>query len=628
MLISRISGLIPLVFSGMAWLCTAAAADQPYSPGVGADYPKRLLWGDTHLHTSWSVDAWSFGNTVITPEDAFRFARGEQLIAHNRMPVKLKRPLDFLVVSDHAEYLGIISNIASGSTVLTGTTDGARWARLLAAGQDSQVTDEFVQVLLGQRRLDFGEAAYRSIWQSVAATADRMNQPGVFTAFSGFEWTSMPNGNNLHRVVIFADGADRVSRLLPLSAIDSDDPQALWAWMANYEQTTGGRVLAIPHNGNLSNGKMFEPLTAAGQPISAEYARKRARWEPLYEVTQVKGDAETHPLLSPDDAYADYETWDFGNTNLSEDKQPGMLRFEYARSALRLGLELQSRLGVNPFQFGLQGATDIHTGFSTADDNNFFGKFPDSEPGPKRLWNRMGEGHSNIEFWPNWRLAASGYTAVWARNNSRDAIFSAMQRREVYATTGPRIRLRYFAGWNFSGDDITRPDWVRHGYRHGVPMGAILRAPDESMPADAPTLLIMAAKDPEGANLARLQVIKGWLDGKNQSHERVYDVALGTGIPTRGSEPSSVDLSVPTWTNTLGSATLQTAWTDPDYDPRQRAFYYVRVIEIPTPRWSAYDAAYFKLKAPPLIPMIHQERVYGSPIWVEPAASGGREQGP
>jgi hypothetical protein len=418
-------------------------------------------------------------------------------------------------------------------------------------------------------------------------------------------------------VVIYKDGAELAGQLPPFSGQDSLDPRELWKALAAYEAQTGGEVMAIAHNGNLSNGMMFPDSSVDGKPINRAYAELRARWEPIYEVTQVKGDGESHPTLSPDDEFADFENWDWDNIGRSQKKEDWMLPHEYARGALKLGLAHEKTLSVNPFKFGLIGSTDGHNSISTTQEDNFFGKFPESQPGPARMENAMAAN----ALWQNWNIVASGYAAIWARENTRDALFNAMKRREVYATTGSRITVRFFGGWEYESDDLDQPTYLDVGYGKGVPMGGDLsQAPKNT----APTFMVVAGKDPDGANLDRVQVIKGWLGRDGTLAEQVYDVAwAGDRQPdaTTGKLPAvgtTVDLENASFDNSIGAADLAAVWTDPDFDPRERAFYYVRVLEIPRPRWTAYDARFFDLKPPDEIPMVIQDRAYTSPIWYTP----------
>ena len=463
--------------------------------------------------------------------------------------------------------------------------------------------------------------AVRSIWEGFVNTADTYDEPGRFTAMTGFEWTSSPRGDNLHRVVVFRDGADRTGRVLPFGTFDSEDPQDLWRYLANYESTTGGSAIAIPHNGNLSNGLMFAQTDFSGEAMTREYAEARMRWEPIIEATQIKGDGETHPLLSADDEFADFENWAVANLDGSSPKEEWMLKHEYARSALKLGLELGAQLGANPYKFGLSGASDSHTGLATTREENYFGKYQKTEPSPKRHDHEVIPADDPALRVMTSQEVASGLTAVWARENTREAIFDAMKRKEVYATTGTRIRVRVFAGWDFAADEVSRPDFIDQGYRRGVPMGGDLR---DAPRGAAPKFMIRALRDPDGANLDRVQIIKGWLDDDGETHERIYDVAVSDGrrigSDGRAREPvgNTVDIASATFTNTIGSALLSAHREDPDFDPSQHAFYYVRVLEIPTPRWTTYDAAFFGIDVPDTVPPTIQDRAYTSPIWYTP----------
>ncbi|TXS95172.1 DUF3604 domain-containing protein [Parahaliea aestuarii] len=583
-------------------------------------FPDQLLWGDTHLHTNLSGDAFMSGTREFTPEVAYRFARGETVTSSTGVKAALRDPLDFLVVADHAEFIGLFAAAADGEPWFMETELGKRWHEFLKRGDVTSPFAEFQQTIVGRDKDPVTESTKKTMWQSIADTADAFNEPGRFTALIGYEWSSSPDFSNLHRVVVYRDDAETAGQMRPFSAVDSQNPEDLWRFLADYEAETGGRVLAIAHNGNLSNGLMFAPENFEGNPLSADYASARNRWEPLYEVTQIKGDGEAHPTLSPDDGFADYETWDTGNFPAGEGggqpKEDWMLEYEYARPALKQGLLHEQNLGTNPFQFGLIGSTDAHTGLPAIAEDNFFGKFPESEPSDKRIG-------SNMEWltWPNSMLAASGLAAVWATDNSREAIFDAMKRREVYATTGPRIGVRLFGGWDFTPNDLIRPDYHRAGYIRGVPMGGKLSDPPQGA---SPRFMLVASKASRGANLDRIQVIKGWLDGAGEVHEKVYDVALSDGrvvdATTGEAQPvkNTVDVDSATYSNEFGAVQLATVWQDPDFNPQERAFYYARVLEIPTPRWTAYDASHFGTEAPVDAEMVTQERAYTSPIWYNP----------
>jgi hypothetical protein len=599
-----------------------------FSPFAGRNYPTEVFWGDTHLHTAMSMDAGAFG-ARLGPRDAYRFARGEEVTSSTGMQVKLSRPLDFLVVADHSDNMGFFPRLFAGDRGLLADPTGKRWYDLVQAGGQkgvqaaTEIIVAFSQGTFPPALQSFpGSGPYRSAWEATIEAAEMYNDPGNFTAFIGYEWTSNTGGNNLHRVVIYRDDRVRASLVEPYTTIKplgSDNPRDLWKWMEAYETKTSGRVLAIAHNGNLSNGIMF-PLADSftGEGIDADYAATRARWEPLYEVTQIKGDGETHPFLSPDDEFADYETWDKGNLDLSVKKQDSMLQYEYARSALGLGMQLEARLGVNPYKFGMIGSTDSHTGLATAEENNFFGKHSGSEPGPERWSHPMAETPGGR--YEGWSMVSSGWAAVWAEENTREAIFDAMMRKETYATTGSRIVVRFFGGWDFTAEDAENRLPAEIGYGKGAPMGADLgAAPD----GKAPSFLVAALKDPLSGNLDRIQIVKVWLDAGGSRREKVHDVVWsGNRRPGRdGSLPpvgNTVDVADATWTNTIGASELIAVWSDPDFDARRPAAYYARVIEIPTPRWTAYDAKYFGVRMPEEVAMTTQERAYTSPIWYTP----------
>ena len=596
---------------------------KPYSPYVGRAYPTHVYFGDTHLHTSQSFDAVMFG-TRLGPEDAYRFARGEAVISSTGQRVQLSRPLDFLVVADHAENLGTMSAVLAGDPELMGDWTLKRWHNLMNQGPDGglEVYSEVVVEYFGKSQPLPGPLnnpkVLHSLWERNTAMAEKYNDPGHFTALIGYEWTSNTGGNNLHRVVVFRDSAEKANQVLPFSSLDSDNPENLWKALEAYEQKTGGSVLAIPHNGNLSNGRMFEIVDFAGNPLTRKYAETRSNWEPLVEATQMKGDGETHPFLSPNDEFASFERWDRGNLDLSADKKPEMLQHEYVRSALKLGLKLEKELGVNPYKFGLIGSTDSHTGLATADSDNNFGKLPAYEPSADR-WKHASTFPSGKSY-VGWEFVAAGYAGVWATANTREALWDAMKRKETYATTGPRMIVRFFGGWDFDNKDAQTPNLAAVGYGKGVPMGGDLQ---QAPPGKSPTFLVAALKDPTGANLDRLQVVKGWLDSKGDVQEKVYDVAWsGSRKPAAdGKLPpvgNTVDMKSATYANTIGAPQLITTWKDPDFDASLEAFYYVRVLEIPTPRWTLYDVVKFGITMDPKVPMVEQQRAYTSPIWYKP----------
>jgi len=599
-----------------------------YSPYAGRNFPTRPFFGDSHLHTSFSMDAGAFG-ARLTPRDAYRFARGEEITSNTGQPVKLSRPLDWLMVSDHSDGFGFFPLLMSGDPALLATPQGRKWYDLIKSGKGAEAAVDII-MSFGKKELPKGfplpgTRAYRSAWQDVIKAAEAYNDPGRFTTFIGYEWTSNTDGNNLHRNIMFRENGAKAGLVEPfttLPPLGSDNPVDLWKWMAATEEKTGSEVLAIAHNGNLSNGRMFPMVEAFGKKIDREYAETRMKWEPLYEVTQTKGTGEAHPVLSPTDEFADFEIWDKGNLDLSSLKKKDMFEFEYARSAYKNGLKLEASLGVNPYKFGLIGSTDAHTGLAAVEEDNFFGKTAPQEPSPERMTQVFAKNPVTGGALMDWMVGSSGYAAVWATENTREAIFDAMKRRETYATTGPRMIVRFFGGWDFEPADRHNRLPGAIGYSKGVPMGGDLT---DAPKGKSPTFLVAALKDPIGANLDRIQVIKGWLDAKGDVHEKVYDVVWGDADKrkpgTDGKLPSvgnTVDVENALWTNTIGDPELIMVWKDPDFSAGQRAFYYARVIEIPTPRWTAYDAKRFGVKPPPGIPMILQERAYTSPIWYTP----------
>ncbi|MEE1877955.1 DUF3604 domain-containing protein [Altererythrobacter litoralis] len=613
--------------------CDAAIDEAQKGTGEGtidlAEFPDRPYWGDTHLHTNNSIDAFGFG-VRLGPEDALKFAMGEEVTSTTGIKAKLSRPLDFLVISDHSDGLGATKRLYDAPRMLISDETMRRWHDMMheSPEQSQRAVAELINAAANghlpagmlNSQDEQGEAT-SEIWTAHLDTIDRYNKPGKFTALAGFEYTLMPDGNNLHRVVIFRDGSDRTKQIVPYPGLETE-VTGLWDYMEAYAKTTGGQVLAIPHNSNVSNGLMFETTLADGSPMTAEYAKRRARHEPVVEVTQIKGDSESHPFLSPNDELAGFgvKGWELGNLPLTRKTTSDMLAGNYIREALKRGISLEQRLGVNPYAFGLIGSTDSHTALATGDEDNFFGKHTGNEPHykdralePQNLGTRQGR------F--GWHYLAGGYAAAWARGNTRAEIFDAFKRREVYATTGPRMVVRVFGGFDFSDGDWAG-DWVRAGYTRGVPMGGELVGRNK-----APSFLISALKDPDGANLDRVQVVKGWVDASGKTQEQVYDVVwsdMDKRVKKGGKVPAvgdTVDRSKATYTNSIGTAELRSVWTDPDYRPGQRAFYYVRVLEIPTPRWPLYDAVRFGTKLPPeaMADAVAQERAYSSPIWLKPA---------
>ena len=603
----------------------AMAMKRSYSPYAQRGFPTQVYWGDTHVHTNNSLDARGFGVT-LGPEEAFKFARGDEVITSHGLPFKLSRALDWLVVADHSDGMGAMKEVIAGNPNLLKDPTVKKWHTSMNAGGEEafeatmEVINAFSQGKVPSIILD--KTFQQTVWDDYIETAEAYNDPGHFTTIIGYEWTSTENGNNLHRNVLYRDGGERARRMVPYTTAESFNPEDLWDWMGSYEEATGGQVLALAHNGNMSNGIMFpvETNPATGQPLTSDYAEQRARWEPLYEVTQIKGDGETHPLLSSDDEFADYETLALGNLNLTVVKEESMLKYEYAREALKNGLQMEQELGTNPYKFGMLGSTDTHTALAAVEEDNYIGKHSGTEPSPTR-WD-----HPMAKFegrqYEGYAMASSGYAGVWATGNTRKELFDAMKRKEVYGTTGPRMMVRFWGGWQFTEDDANGRLPAAIGYAKGVPMGGELPAAPGTQ---GPTFLVAALKDPYGANLDRIQIVKGWVNGEGQTQEKVYNVIWGDAdarkLDGNGKLPpvgNTVDVENATWRNTIGDPELISTWQDPDFDPTLRAFYYARVLEIPTPRWTAYDAKRFKLQMGKEVPMITQERAYTSPIWYTP----------
>jgi hypothetical protein len=599
-----------------------------YSPNVGQTYPNRVYWGVAHVHTSYSFDAGMFG-TTLTPDDLFKVATGGEVVMDNGVRFKQDRPLDWVAITDHAEYMGISDQLRTGDPALLAIPRGKRWYDMSRAGVQEAARAGIEAVVSTQSGKPVFDASKITggAWAHATEAAEKWNQPGVFTTLHGFEWTSMPGGANLHRTVIFRDGAERVNQVVPFSAFDSQDPAELWKYMDAYTKKTGGQVLAIPHNGNLSGGLMYTAETYDGKPMDRAYAESRASHEPLQEATQIKGDSETHPALSLNDEFANFERWDinFGKLEPLDLKDKKLLEGSYVRSALKLGLELDAKLGANPYKSGLIGGNDAHIGVVTQREDNFFGELPNGLPSPDRWKAPLGFIHNDPKqgvLISVWSEQAAGLGGVWARENTREGIWDALKRKEVYATTGDRPIVRVFAGWDFAQADLERSDFAANGYDHGVPMGGDL--PPASA-GKAPVFMVHALRDPNGPNLDRIQIIKGWLGEDGKAQERIFDVAVSGGrkIGPDGRcktlVGSTVNVADASYTNTIGAPTLSAYWKDPAFDATQLAFYYVRVIQIPSPRWTAYDQKRYGIKMADNVPMTVTDRAYTSPIWYTPA---------
>lgn len=582
-----------------------------------SSYPTKVFFGDTHLHTDLSMDAGSFGNR-IGMDEAYKFARGEEVTSSTGIKTKLAKPLDFLVIADHSDGMGFFPDMMDEKEHIMQFPQVQAWKKMIDEGKGEEAAVDIIKNFSqGTFPFETNDVNMMTpVWKEVVAAAEKYNEPGKFTAFIGYEWTSLIKGNNLHRVVIYRDNGDKAGQQLPFTNEDSSDPERLWDNLEAYEKNTGGKVLAIPHNGNLSNGMMFAETTVDGRAFDKAYSDRRIKWEPLYEVTQIKGDGETHPFLSPNDEFADYENWDYANLDMSAVKTDDMLQYEYARSALKLGLQIKERLGTNPYKFGMIGSTDSHTTLATADDSNFFGKASNVEPSKDR-WKHPFIG-SEIDTIYTWQTLASGYAAVWAHENTRASIWDAMSRKETYGTTGSRMQVRFFGSDNFDESSFEN-DWVNTGYTNGVPMGGNLSVSK----GNTPVFMVYALMDPDGGSLDRIQIVKGWLNADGSTGEKVYDVAWAGNrqINENGKVPSvgnSVNLKDGSWDNSIGATELKKVWKDPEFDPSQEAFYYVRVLEIPTPRWTLYDRLQYGAEIPEDVPLTNTERAYTSPIWYSP----------
>ncbi len=590
----------------------AQAEPPPPKPAVAYSPVRQLLWGDLHIHTSYSTDAYTMG-VRATPDDAYRFARGGTIEHGAGYPIRIDRPLDFAAVTDHAEYLGAARADRESRLPLD---ERSLRERLLNDGPLSlaYVLVKIARGVKGLERYAGSEAVHQiglDAWQHMIDTAEAHYRPGVFTTFIGYEWSSMPGNQNLHRNVIYRDSH---VPLFPFSSLDSENPEELWAAL-DAQRQQGMEMLAIPHNGNVSNGLMYDRAQFDGSAMTAAYAEQRMRNEPVSEIMQIKGTSETHPLLSPEDEFAEFELM---TSQLSMSGGSSQARGSYARDALRAGLEMAHSEGFNPYRFGVIGSSDSHNASSSVQEDQHHGKLPLMD-GTAGL--RLGQAMFLPESLHRPRKwGAAGLAGVWAQENTRDSIFDALRRRETYATSGPRIQLRFFGGYGYHAEMLDSPDLLQQAYASGVPMGSSLPPRVAVRANQPPVFVIWAAKDPQGANLDRLQVIKGWVDADGNSHEQVFDVALSGDraiVDYSAVQPvgNTVDVASATYSNAIGTAQLSVLWEDPRFDPEQDAFYYARAIEIPTPRWSTYDAMRLGIEAPE--PTSIQERAVSSAIWYQ-----------
>jgi len=571
---------------------------------------KNAYFGDLHLHTSYSMDAFAFG-TRTTPEDSYKYAMGET-VDYMGKPQKRLAPLDFLAVTDHAEYLGTVRESINPN----GPFAKSEWYTTMTSA-DPKVSAAAFQKLIGSTMANKPIAEFnhpdllRSAWQAYSAAADKYYKPGKFTTFVGFEWTSMPQAQNLHRCVIFADKGPAS----PYTAFESVDPEDLWRYL-EAQRKLGLDVIAVPHNGNASNGLMFSTKDMSGKPITRDYAERRMANEPLTEIIQAKGQTDTSPALSPTDEFANFEMWLY---LIGSDKKANSATGSYLRQAYGVGQEQQVKLGINPFKYGVEAGTDFHSGITSTEPNNYPGSHGNQDSDPRTVITAT----TSVGGEPPTALSSGGLTGVWAEENTRESIFAAFKRKETFGTSGTRIKVRMFAGWNYPKDMTKQADWVKAAYDGGVPMGGDLTP---KAGATAPTFVVHAVKDPDSGNLDRVQIIK--IATKNgKSKESIYD-AVWSGDrkpdPKTGKVPAvgnTVDIKAAAYTNSIGAAELLGEWTDPSFDPAAHATYYARALEIPTPRWSTYWAAKLNLPPNPNVAATVQQRAWTSPIWYVPASA-------
>ena len=592
----------------------SASSTAAEAPAVSASDELSAYFGAVHVHTSLSFDAFTNGSRT-TPEDAYRWARGEEMTSSGHGdPIKIKTPLDFYMVSDHAEMLGVFLEMLDEDSVVAQLPIAER-----VLSEDANVAMQAFAEILRNKSEGKIDPAFsnpeisKTAWQDIIDAAEAYYEPGKFTTFAGFEWTSNPLKRNLHRVIVYRD--TDVLPEIPLSTDQSDDPETLWRWMS--EQRAGGATLfAVPHNGNASDGRMFELVKFDGEPIDDAWIAARTANEPLYEITQIKGTSETHPDLSPNDEFAGFEQWDY---TLSADfERPTNRKGSFARQALLDGLTLEDDGRGNPFKFGFIGDSDTHNAAASAEEFNYSGKFAHENIPEIRLDGAEGQPEGQIQQIRE--FSSAGLAGVWANANTREAIYDAMLSKQTFGTSGTMIRVRMVAGFGLEDSQVDTVLAPNPDKETGIPMGGELSHAPEGA---APTFLVAALKDPKSAHLDRIQIIKGWVDANGDQHEKIFDIAWSGDrepgedgkIPAVG---NTVDLKTATYTNDIGAPELKASWTDPEFDPSQRAFYYARVIEIPTPRWNTYDSV--ALGRPPVdsLPATLQERAWTSPIWYAP----------
>lgn len=623
---------IALIASLACYLCPPPTCAQPLASTVKQAPLREAYFGDLHLHTSYSLDAYLMGTTTINPDQAYRFAKGK-VVNYLGQPVQRREPLDFLAVTDHSENIGVLSELNAPNSEVSKSGLGERLRAMLVPVTDSDGRLDFAKdpgwpEKLGAFWRDyFGgtkshlpndvKAEPIAAWTRTINYANSNYEPGKFTTFIAYEWTAAPYGANLHRNVIF-EGS---SAPFPFTAQDSREPQDLWAWLKAIRKN-GIEALAIPHNGNASNGLMYDWI-GGGEYMNRAYAEERQLNEPLSEVSQGKGQSETHPLLSPNDEFANYEIFDFMEERR---QQVGRLSGSYLRDALGAGMVMQRKIGANPFKYGFVGGSDLHTGLSVSAQADYAGSpftanLGGGKPTEQKAASGLAGGAAAKKVNITLETTSGNLTGVWAESNTRESIYSALRRRETFATTGTRLRFRFFGGWQFPENLLQQPNWLATAYAAGVPMGCDL--PAKTADANSPSFAIWASKDPNSGNLDRVQVIKVWEESGRQK-EKVFDVVWAGSRkrdPLKGTIPpvgDTVDPATGRYSNNIGAAELMTIWKDPEFNPQHLAAYYLRVLEIPTPRWSTLLAIQNGLPVPKAVPASEQQRGWSSPIWYTP----------
>jgi hypothetical protein len=616
----RFAAILAAVMFMLPLLAQAESTGEPGRGGKKANRLKNVYFGEQHLHSENSPDAFATGSRQKR-EDAFRYGRGDEItLSTNGQKIKRQTPYDFVVLTDHAEYFGVMPKLIDPKNPLSKTALGKELSHptVPPTSPDSAVNQILHSILTSTAMEEFvSPEMLKSNWKEAVKVINKYNKPGKFTTLIAFEWTSIPGGRNMHRNVFFRDDEGPE---IPFSSFDSIYPQDLWTYQ-EIQRNMGHENFSIPHNGNVSDGWMYSPNKFLGGPMDSRYAKRRMANEPLTEMIQTKGGSETHPVLSPNDEFADFELF----PNLINVGQPSQIKHGFVRQALTDGLMLERSLGVNPFKYGIVSGADSHSGYSNNEESNFHGSHGGLEDSPKKRLNPEPNASGDMPS----RLGSAGTTAVWAEENTRASIFDAMKRKETYGTSGTLIRLRFFGGWDYSKNLVAEADFVKNAYATGVPMGGDLTK--QPAGAKAPTFAIWALKDPESGNLDRVQIIKGYLGGRFDAQmEKVYDVALSDGRkadPKTGKVPpvgNTVDVKKATYTNDIGDTQLSAVWTDPDFDPSQAAVYYVRVLEIPTPRWTTYDSVRSGIPIPDGVPTTLQERAWSSPIWYTPPTKSAK----